>query len=161
VPGSELIIQAPLAYRPLLAAHLNISREETLHLLALELGRFEPIINVLVTQSSSYNELPRFIIRYSEGEASTGTETLASAGINWQSPRFSEVYVNTSAAHRRLGYGRSVLSAVVQSVLDSGRRPLYVVGAGNTASIGLAESLGFRDTGRQQVLLEGAWRSNP
>jgi predicted GNAT family acetyltransferase len=59
---------------------------------------------------------------------------------------------------RRQGFGRSVLAAMVQHVLDSGRTPLYHVDERNEASIQLAESVGFLDRGLRVVLLQAVRR---
>lgn len=160
VPGAEVIVSAPLSYRPLLSAFIDIQREQTLLVYVLDRGRFEPIINVLVTRSDTYNGLPRFVIRQSlEGHWSDQGDVLASSGLNWQTPRFAEIFVHTKSPHRRQGLGRSVVAAAVQHVLDAGRIPIYAVASNNRPSIQLAESVGFVDLGIRQVLLEGMIRA--
>jgi GNAT superfamily N-acetyltransferase len=160
--GADLIINAPQAYRPIIAALFEIKSELALRLLVLERARFEPIINVLVTESESYNGLPRFVIRSNSGtDATAGLEIAASAGLNWQSPYFAEIYVHTKPAYRRRGFGRSVVAAVVQKMIDEGRTPLYAAGTENAASAHLAESVGFSDTGIVNILYEASLRPRP
>jgi predicted GNAT family acetyltransferase len=50
---------------------------------------------------------------------------------------------------------------LAQELLASGRTPLYVVADDNDASIALAESAGFRDTGAREIMLEGTLRPRP
>jgi predicted GNAT family acetyltransferase len=79
---------------------------------------------------------------------------IASAGINWQSPDYASLSVNTDAAHRRQGLGVSVLSAIVGYILENGRSPLYEVATNNTASQTLAEQTHFTNTHADKVLLQ-------
>lgn len=154
-PGQPVIISAPDRYLPLLRALCDIQSEERLRLYALDGRRFEPIINVLVTRSEGPGGLARFTIRSSQ----TGTEEVAAtASLNWQSPHFAEIAVSTRPQFRRQGWGRSVVAALCQHVLDSGRAPLYVVSEENAASIQLAESVGFSDTGAREAFLQASLR---
>lgn len=154
--GMPVIISGPSSYQPLLGALFDIQREEKLRLFVLKRSRFRPVINVLVTRADSYNGLPRFIVRETSARHSDGkADVAASAGINWQSPRFAEIYVHTKTPYRRQGLGRSVVASLVQYVIESRRTPLYVVGADNQASIDLATSVGFTDTGYDGLLVEG------
>lgn len=158
--GMPVIINAPINYQPLLASMLEIKVEKRLKLLALDRERFQPIINVLVQKTESYNDLPRYVIRSAEDRQRPGKgEIVASAGINWRSDRFADIYVYTKNPHRRKGLGRSVVSAIVDSVLKNRRTPLYVVQDTNQPSISLAESVGFVDTGADQLLIEGHIRA--
>lgn len=161
-PGTALILSAPQAYRPYISALFEIQSEVQLTLMELDRDRYEPIINVLVTESESYNNLPRFVLRAAAGSgANTSQEVAASAGINWQSPYFADIYVHTKPAFRRRGFGRSVVAAVVQRVLNHDRTPLYSVAVDNQASFQLAESVGFADTGLIDILYEATLKQNP
>ena len=117
---------------------------------------------MLVTETPSHNDLPRYVIRKgdSSSESSSG-DVIASAGINWRSSSFAEIYVRTSNNFRRRGMGRSVLAYIVQRILDSGRTPLYVVSAGNDPSYQLARSVSFIDTGEEEILIEGSLKPRP
>jgi hypothetical protein len=158
--GMGVILNGPVSYSPLLNLLFEFQKEQQLKLLVLDRGRFEPIINVLVTESVSYNGLPRYVIRKSTDDQSISKgDILASAGLNWQSSHFAEIFVHTKAANRRLGLGRSVVAAMVQHVLDSGRRPVYAANAENDASIQLAESVGFVDIGISKLLIEATLKS--
>ena len=148
-PETAVIIQAPTDYLPLLQALFDVQTIEHFHLYALNRSRFESVINVLVTQSTSPNGLPRFVVRSQQDD-----RVIASAGINWQSPDYASLSVNTDAAHRRQGLGVSVLSAIVGYILDNGRSPLYEVATSNMASQTLAEQTNFTNTGADKVLLQ-------
>jgi GNAT superfamily N-acetyltransferase len=152
-PGTAVIINALPADTPLLQAIFDVQTEETIQVLVLDESQFEPIINVLVTETASNNPYPRFVIR------STGTgsdEIAASAGINWQTDYFAEISVNTNPRHRRQGFGRSVVAAAVSHVLANGRTPLYAVAENNQASQQLAQSVGFVDKGFRHTILHGS-----
>ena len=153
--GSSIILSAPVNYHPLLAASFEIQAEQTLKLFRLDRDRFKPLINVLVTQSEAHNNLPRYTIRQT-GKTDTveGGEILASSGINWQSAQFAEIYVHTKSSHRKQGYGQSVVSRLVQDVLENGRTPIYAVSVSNEPSVNLAQSIGFVDTGVEEILVE-------
>ncbi len=158
--GMPVIFNAPLSYQSLLTSILEVKVEQRLKLFALDRHQFKPVINVLVHKAESYNGLPRFVIRSADG-AKLGSrgEVLASAGLNWRSDRFADIYVYTKSPHRRQGLGRGVVAALVDSVLKNGRTPLYVVQDINLPSINLAESVGFVDIGADQLLIEGHLRA--
>lgn len=152
-PGTAVIINALPADTPLLQVLFDIQTEEPIQVLVLDERQFEPIVNVLVTETASNNPYPRFVIR------STGTgsdEIAASAGINWQTDHFAEISVNTNPRHRRQGFGRSVVAAAVSHVLANGRTPLYAVAENNQASQQLAQSVGFIDKGFRHTILQGS-----
>lgn len=153
--GQPAILSAPVRYMPLLRALFDIQSEEQLRLYALATREFEPIVNVLVTRGIGAGGLARYTIRSAQ---SGQEEVVADATLNWQSPRYGEIAVNTRPQHRRQGWGRSVVAALSQHLLDSGRTPLYVVSEENAASIQLAESVGFRDTGARELFLQAALR---
>ena len=158
LPGTAVILHAPDNYLPLLQALFQIHSQETRTLYQLEASRFRPVLNVLVTQSTSTNGLPRFVIRRTTTEQD---EIVATAGINWQTPYFAEISVYTAPQYRRRGWGRSVVSAMAQYLLENGRIPLYAVATTNTSSIHLAEALGFTDTGVRQILLQATLKPRP
>jgi RimJ/RimL family protein N-acetyltransferase len=152
-PGAAVIINALPADTPLLRALFDIQSEETVRVLVLDESQFEPIINVLVTETASNNAYPRFVIRSS----TTGSDEIAaSAGINWQTEYFAEISVNTNPRHRRQGFGRSVVAAAVNHVLAHGRTPLYAVAGNNQASLQLAQSIGFQEQGIRHTILQGS-----
>lgn len=151
-PGRPVILNIPDRYLPLIQAIFTVQSQELLRLYILDRQRFEPIINVLVVRSDGPNNLPRFLINSNQGGES---EVVASAALNWQSPNFAELAVNTRPQHRRQGWGRSVVAAMAQYLLDTHRTPLYVASDENEPSIQLAESVGFVDTGRRDVLIQG------
>jgi len=156
-PKTAVILNTPDQYMPLLRACFSIQSEEQHQVMALDPNRFEPVVNVLVTQETGVNGRPRFVIR----NRSADNEVLAAASVNWLYPYYAEVSVNTLAGQRRQGYGRSVLAALVNYLLGEGIRPLYVVRPDNAASIRLARSIGFSDTGQQSWFLEATLKPPP
>lgn len=157
--GASVLVSTPDRYAPLLHAFFEVQSERRLKVLALDPTQFTPIVNVLVARANSPNRWPRFIIRRTDAEGRH--EVAASASLNWQSPHFAEVAVRTASAHRRRGWGRSVVAAMVQHLLADGRTPLYVVADDNAPSQRLAESVGFGDTGARERLIEGVLRPRP
>lgn len=151
VPGQDVILSIPARYRPLIDALFDVQSEERLRLYAFSARQYEPIVNVLVARATGPGGLPRFIIRSSQGGED---EVVAAASLNWQSPHFGEIAVNTRPQYRRRGWGRSVVAALSGYLIDSGRTPLYVVSEENHASASLAESVGFTDTGDRRYLLQ-------
>ncbi len=144
------VLYAPEDHAPLLKAFFDIQSEERLRVLVLDRGRYQPVINILVTQETTADGLARFVIRARQGEK----RVVAAAGINWQTPNFAEISVFTETDQRRLGWGRSVVAALCQHIMDNGRTPLYAVGETNRASLQLAESSGFVDLGIRRLLLQ-------
>lgn len=155
-PGMAVILNSPARYAPLLHALFDIQTEEHLSLYVLRPSNFQPVVNVLVTQDKAPNGLPRFSIR------DRGNDVIgASATLNWQSPSFAEIGVNTQAGYRRRGWGRSVVSAMVNYLLENGRTPLYVVAQNNEASTQLAERIGFRDSGGREIMIQAGLKPRP
>ncbi len=115
----------------------------------LDLQRYSPEINVLVTPAQTASGAPRFVIRSRDGQI------VAEAGINWQSPHFAEVYVQTTPEAQGRGWGKAVLDSCIAWVLRGGAVPLYVVAEGNAPSLRLAESVGFVDSGARECAIEG------
>ncbi len=148
--GTAVILHAPESYLPTLQAFFDMQTVEELHLFQLNAADYEPIINVLVTESSGPNGLPRFVIRSQANDNQVG----ASAALNWQPPQWGDIVVNTNPAFRRQGWGRSVVSAMANYLLSNGRTPLYVISANNHASRQLAQAVGFHDTGVRQILAQ-------
>lgn len=154
--GTAVILNAPARYAPLLRALFDVQTEEHLSLYQLTANRFAPIINVLVTKDKAPNGLPRFSIRDRDNDVIG-----ASATLNWQSPRFAEIGVTTQPGYRRRGWGRSVVSAMANYLLENGRIPLYVASQTNGASIQLAESVGFTDTGVRELMIQAVLNPRP
>ena len=158
-PGASVILNAPYDYAPLLRTIFAINSEEKLQLLELDQTRHEPIVNVLVMQSTSLSGYPRFVIRTGGGQDEASVA--AAASLNWQSPSHAEIAVNTQAAFQRRGWGRSVVSAMVQHLLANGRKPLYSVAEQNEVSQRLATAVGFVDRGVRQLLVQGTLQPRP
>jgi RimJ/RimL family protein N-acetyltransferase len=158
--GAAVLLSSPVAYEPLIRTFFDIEKEEQLRIFVLDPARFEPVINVLAMEAPSPNNLPRFVILKPHSEPDGGG-IVAAAGLNWQSPRFAEVSVNTTPNYRRRGLGRSVVSALAQHVLQNGRLPLYTVAESNSASIRLAEQLGFLDSGARELMIEAVVKPRP
>lgn len=138
----------PLLYASTLGEELELTGQRIGLILALDPPAFRPVVNVLVVQAPGASGGLRFEIR-SQGRV------MAAAGTNWRSPHWAEVYVYTEPEAQGRGWGKSVASACTAALLAEGVRPLYVVDESDTASKGLAESLGYSDTGRREYIAMG------
>ena len=154
--GTAVILNSPIRYAPLLHALFEIQTEEQLSLFVLRPSNFQPVINVLVTQDKAPNGMPRFSIRDRENDVIG-----ASATLNWQSPSYAEIGVTTNPGYRRRGWGRSVVSSMVNYLLEHGRTPLYVVTSNNEASFQLAERVGFTDSGVRESMIQAVLNPRP
>lgn len=154
--GTAVILNSPIRYAPLLRALFEIQSEEQLSLFVLRPSNFQPVINVLVTQDNAPNGMPRFSIRDRENDVIG-----ASATLNWQSPSYAEIGVTTHPGYRRRGWGRSVVSSMVNFLLENGRTPLYVVAPNNEASVQLAERVGFTDSGVREIMIQAVLNPRP
>ena len=147
VPGRPVYLTVPEALAAWVNRHLSTSDAEIHRVYRCPPDRHRSEINVLVQTGRDEDGAPRCSI---ETEARLG----AVAGVNWQTPLFAEIYVNTDPAVRHRGYGRSVVNALTGLLLKDGRTPLYVVAEGNDASIRLAEAVGFEDTGLREYVCQ-------
>ncbi len=142
-PERPYIFFAKMSQLPLVGDQFHFEQHRVLRLYRLDPRRFGPELNVLVELKTAPDGTPRAVIGTHEAQAV--------AGVNWQSPEFAEIYVQTDPEVQRRGWGRSVTAAVTQAVLESGRIPLYLVEMDNDPSRALAESLGYVDTDARQV----------
>ncbi len=145
--GRPVILAIPAALGTWAYKHLQTRDAELHRIYRLDRADHQPLVNVLATTGRDPNGAPRSEIR-------AGEQLGAVAGVNWQTPRFAEIYVYTDPAVRGRGWGKSVVSIVSGLVLETGRTPLYVVAESNDYSIRLAEAVGFRDTGAREILAE-------
>lgn len=70
-------------------------------------------------------------------------QKVADARVNWLTEQFAEIGVHTKKEFRGRGYAKDVVAALSVDILTGGRRPVYVVGHKNLASISVCESLGY------------------
>lgn len=150
LPGRPVYLTVPEALAFWANRHLQVTDAELHRVCRLDAGRFQPLLNVLVVTSEDPGGGPRCEIR-------SGGQVGAVAGVNWQSPRFAEIYVYTEPAVRGRGWGKAVVSSLIGLLLKSGRTPLYVVSEANDYSIRLAEAVGFVDTGQREYVGQAVW----
>jgi FR47-like protein len=153
VSGRPYLLFSNVSQWPNVGGSLEISNQRILSIYTLQRSSFSPVINVLVVTKTAPDGTPRAEIH------SSGLQAVA--GLNWQSPGFAEIYVHVEAEGRHRGWGRSVAAAVTERVLASGRIPIYLVEVENLASVELAESLGYVDTGAKQVFADVIYAGHP
>jgi len=156
-PGRAYYLAVPIALAGLVRPHLDIGQAAINRIYVLNPADFKPVVNVLVQSITSPEGALRFEIQ-SRGSPGSQGEVMAMAGTNWRSPSFAEIFVYTHPQARGRGWGKSVVSACTAAVLEDNLRPLYIVEEGNDASIGVAEVLGYVDSGLREMAGEGRLR---
>lgn len=154
-PGRPYILFASLNQLAMVGGSMQIENQRILRIYTVEPARFKPEMNVLVMHKTTPGGLPRCEIQDATGKA------VAVAGVNWKSPAFAEIFVETEPAARQKGHGRSVVAALTQRLMADGLRPVYLVENNNTASIQLIEGLGYVDTGSRQVYADVVYKGHP
>lgn len=160
-PKSAVIVAVPIEHRPIIEAFFTMSGETTVEILKLERENFQPVINVLVTKAPTPGGDPRFVVReqsFDRGAQPVGP-AIATAGINWRSPQFADIYVHTDYRVRGRGLGKSVVSSLSNWLLEQKITPLYSADEENQQSLALARSLGFGSTGVRNFIGDGIRRS--
>lgn len=141
------VVTAPFLSSVVRAA-MQLEREEFNRVYCFDPRRYRHEVNVLVQPARTPDGVPRYVIR-SRGEIAS------EAGVNWRSPHFAELFVRTQPWARGRGWGRAVVAACATTLIQSGVQPLYMVSEGNIASVRLAESVGFVDTGAREFAGSG------
>lgn len=160
-PEAAVMIAVPIDLRPIVELFFKLDGEITGSVFRLERGEFRPIINVLVVQAPSPDGSPRFVIRgqsFDRGARPVGP-ALATAGVNWLSPYFADIYVHVDPQARGRGWSKSVVSALSNWLLGQNITPLYTVPDGDEASTRIAAGLGFKDTGVRLLFCDGIRRA--
>lgn len=133
---------------------LSLESTRRIRIYRLDPAKLEPVINIFVVSAASPDGVPRCEIR-------AGDRLLASAGVNWQSPDWAEIFVQADPAAGGRGYGKSVCAALCRRLLEEGKRVLYLVEEKNAASARMARGLGFEDTGERELLCAGSVPERP
>ncbi len=147
-PNRPVYLIVPESLGPWAGKYLALTDLEPYRLYRFDANRQAPEINILVVSSTGPDGTPRCEIR------AAGNRPGAVAGVNWQSPRFAEIYVNAEPAVRGRGWGKSVVAALARLLNQTGRTALYLAGETNDASRRLAEAAGFVDTGHRVVMCQ-------
>lgn len=144
-PRRQYLFNALPSYKPVLDEVAELNGAATHVIYTLNRADFQPIVNILVQTSKTPDGLLRAAVRTRDGG------NAAEAGTSWISSRYAELFVNVIEAARGRGLGKSVVSAISNIVLEMNRTPIYVVDADNTASIRLAQRLGYRNTNAYEI----------
>ncbi|OGO49181.1 MAG: hypothetical protein A2Z30_06285 [Chloroflexi bacterium RBG_16_64_43] len=150
-PGQPLYFSLPMVNASWARALVDSASQARLRLYVLRREAFAPVVNILVTRTTSPDGLPRYEIR-------VGERLLAAAGLNWRSLAFAEVFVHTDPEVRERGHGRSVVAALCLELLEAGCTPLYAADEASPGSQRLAESVGFSDSGQREFVCTGTLR---
>jgi len=121
-------------------AAVIVDKQQVNRIYELDVSSFRPVINVMVQPGQS-------AFRY---EIHTQGRVVAAAGVNWRSAHLADMYVYTEQGFKGRGWGKAVGAACVRDLLAARIRPLYTVSEDNLASLRLAESLGFQDSGARE-----------
>lgn len=145
VPGRPYLLIAPERVFEAAQPHLDIAHGERHRILRLDPARYDPETNVLIQHSRDRAGSPRV-------EVKRNNQPIASAGVNWRSAHFAEVYVQVEPGQERRGLGRSLVNALSGELIKLGLTAIYSVAESNGASLALAEQVGFVDTGAREVV---------
>lgn len=151
--GQPAVFSLPEPLSLWLLPFLSVDSQRLLKIFHLDRARFEPVLNIFVQRAWSPDGLPRYEIRQ-------GETLVAAAGVNWKSPLWAEIFVQTDPEHRERGYGKSVCAALCADLLATRHSILFAVEESNHASIRLAKSLAFADTGERELLLTGSFKQS-
>jgi hypothetical protein len=80
-------------------------------------------------------------------------EIVATALTSAQSDRYAEIGVYTCQSFRRRGLATAAASLVVRHVQNAGLTPVWSAGEHNTASLRVAQKLGFREVSRRTYVI--------
>jgi ribosomal protein S18 acetylase RimI-like enzyme len=147
--GQPALFSFPETLSVWLLPLLSIDTRQRLLVYLLNPSKFVPVTNIFVRRASSPDGLARFEIRQ-------GDSLAAAAGINWQSPEWAEIFVQTDPQTQERGYGKSVCAALCAHLLEQKRSVLFAVEENNRPSIRLAKSIGFEDSGESEILCTGS-----
>lgn len=144
VAGRPYYLTVPEALSGWVLPSVQASELELLWLYQLDIARYTPQMNVMVQIGKSAEGWPRCVVE-SQGV------TYSTAGVNWMTARFAELYVYTEPVARGKGWGKAVVNVLCGLLLRAGKTPLYAVDQHNEYSIRLAEHVGFVDTGAREL----------
>jgi hypothetical protein len=154
VPGRPYLFLTDISWAGLLES-LIAGEVRFHHVLELTSPSYQPVVNVFVRMGDRVDVPPRATIE-AQGRV------VAQAGINWQGRQFAEIYVNLDPAAEGREWTRSVLAAVSGQMLQQARRLLYYPPASHPLTpeyLDAASKVGYRDTGRQVLEIDGMLRS--
>lgn len=140
-----LIMPAPLLDRA--RPFVTLSDMSRNRLYRMDARRFKPEMNAMVVSSKDRQHNPRAEIR-------AGGQVVASAGVNWRSAIFAEVYTHVLPEYRGRGWGKAVVNSVVGELLKMQVTPLYSAAEDNEASQSVADRVGFVDTGAREIVAQ-------
>ena len=150
-PKRPVLLHLPLEQRPWVEDAFEVSDARPIDLLRLDTTRFQPVINVLVVETTAPGGWPRFEIR-------SGEDAVAAAGVNWIGASFAEIYLEVAEIVMGRGYGRSGLSALASRLVAEGKMPIYPVTQDDWPAVMEAEELGFRRTGDRRWMAQALRR---
>ena len=108
---------------------------------------YEPVINVLVSGTTSPQGTPRYEIHSRSGAS-------AAAGVNWQGQRYAEVYLQADEEAQTRGLALSVLAAISGRLLREHTIPLFRHDDTSLIRRSSLERLGFRGTGSRAFIAQ-------
>jgi hypothetical protein len=150
-PGRPVLIDLPIEQRDWAEQTVALDSPRINEIYRLDPNRFEPLINVLITEVSTPTGWPRFEIQSRRGER-------ASAGINWLGPHYAEVYVDVDKAARGRNFGQSLLATITARLLAANKIPLLRIPDDGVERVAAAINVGYRPTGVRTVSAQATLR---
>lgn len=138
--GRPVLVDLPIEQRDWAQEAVTFESPRINEIYRLDPDRFEPLINVLITEVSTPTGWPRFEIQSRRGDR-------ASAGVNWLGPHYAEVYVDADEAARSRNFGQSLLATITGRLLEAHKIPLLRIPDDGVARVAAAINIGYRPTG--------------
>jgi len=146
-PQRPVLLYLPLEQREWAEQLLDFQGGQVAELMRLDPRAYEPMINVLVRESSSPLGTPRYEIQSRSGAS-------AATGVNWQGQRYAEVYLQADEEAQTRGLALSVLAAISSRLLREHTIPLFRHDESSLIRLSSLERLGFRGTGSRTFIAQ-------
>ncbi len=149
-PGRPVLLYLPFEQESWLPQEVALSDLRLTELYRLDPNRFRPLINVLVTSSTSPDGAPRKEIRGRDG-------AYAAAGVNWKGGKFAEIYLDYNERGWERGFHLAVVHALCADLLADHKLPLYRLAGENHSLRQNLEAMGFRLTALRTLVAQAVW----
>lgn len=148
-PRRPVVLDIPVEQRDWAERSVSLRAPAVAEIYRVEADRFEPMINVLITEVSTSTGWPRFEIQSRAGGR-------ASAGVNWLGPRHAEIYIDADEEAHKRRFDQSLLATISGRLMEARKIPLLRVGDKDTERAARAMEVGYRPTGVRMVSAQAA-----
>jgi hypothetical protein len=143
-PRRPVLLDLPVEQREWAEEVVSMADPAVTEIYRVEPDRFEPMINVLITEVTTSTGWPRFEIQSRSGGK-------ASAGVNWLGPRYAEIYIDADEEAGRRRFDQSLLATITGRLMEARKIPLLRVPDNDSQRAAKAMEVGYRPTGVRMV----------